>query len=875
MSSATSEFRRFLTYLRGQGAAEDVNRFANLVAANLDQLAEVGATRRARSTRLVPIAVLEFLTTSAQIEADAGQAQGPCKYLRLRQLVVGPFRGFTVPEVFDLSHDLTLVYGPNGTGKSSFCEALEAAMLGSISEARAKRLDHAAYCNNARLRRHTAPALTVSVGEAEPTRLIPDEAAFRFCFIEKNRLDDFSRIAARTPGDQRQLIATLFGIDQFSEFVRGFNQSLDESLALVGPKAQLLRQKREQLSAFEQTVRVHPERLAHLETTELALAERILPGQGVVAAMAWLLGASEQPGRLPVVQAAIDAESPQLHGVRVARQVELLDLKVAAQTAWENTSRQIAARASEVSFSQLYTAVLALSEGSTACPACGTELSAARHNPFYRAREGLKDLAALAGLQHQEGVQREVLGEALRVLRAQIQRAVASAAKVYPEQLVQAALPSLGEPPAANWLQDWHQGETSAWFRLLALAGQLEALDEESQRALGARAALIVERDRLNGFSLEVEHLKALRTALLTDLDVANEAIAQFSQANQELIQQVEAERPLTALNWRIKAAYDDFLVRLQGYLAALPNQLIQGLNEQAKQLYNAFNRQDHASELLHALRLPLVENARLEVEFAGEQGVRYDALVVLSEGHIRCLGLAILLAKNLAQDCPFVIFDDVVNAIDDEHRDGIWRTFFEDGYLEGKQVLLTSHAEEFLHRIQQELGAQRAGQIRRYKFLPRHGEPELRVDMDPPVKNYVLLADSAFRADEKRDALRYCRPALEALTDQLWRWLGKRGEGCLDLRMTGPRSNFELNNKCLKLKSAISRLEGQLPAVGPVIQALTVLLGVSGASIEWGYLNGGVHDAQRDHEFDGPTVQRIVGAVTAMDAALVALRGR
>ena len=100
-----------------------------------------------------------------------------------------------------------------------------------------------------------------------------------------------------------------------------------------------------------------------------------------------------------------------------------------------------------------------------------------------------------------------------------------------------------------------------------------------------------------------------------------------------------------------------------------------------------------------------MAENGKIEVEFAGEPGVRYDALIVFSEGHIKCLGLAILLAKNLAQGCPVVIFDDVVNAIDDDHRDGIWRTFFEDGLLHGKQVILTSHAEEFLHRIQQELG--------------------------------------------------------------------------------------------------------------------------------------------------------------------------
>ncbi|MGF3860388.1 AAA family ATPase [Salmonella enterica] len=32
-----------------------------------------------------------------------------------------------------------LIYGPNGTGKSSFCEALEYTLLGNVAEAESKR----------------------------------------------------------------------------------------------------------------------------------------------------------------------------------------------------------------------------------------------------------------------------------------------------------------------------------------------------------------------------------------------------------------------------------------------------------------------------------------------------------------------------------------------------------------------------------------------------------------------------------------------------------------------------------------------------------------------------------------------------------------
>jgi len=236
---------------------------------------------------------------------------------------------------------------------------------------------------------------------------------------------------------------------------------------------------------------------------------------------------------------------------------------------------------------------------------------------------------------------------------------------------------------------------------------------------------------------------------------------------------------------------------------------------------------------------------------------------------------LAILLAKNISQGCPVVIFDDVVNAIDDEHRDGIWRTFFEDGLLDGKQVILTSHAEEFLHRIQQELGARRAAAIKRYKFLPHQGEHELRVDGEPPEKNYVLLAQHALAMDEKREALRQARPALESLTDRLWTWLGRHADGRIDIKLGGPRVPWELNNKCIQLRSAVRRIVGQRAEAAAVVTALNSLLGVGNGSVEWRNLNGGVHDAQRDHEFDRATVRVIVDAVTALDEALDGLVDR
>jgi len=875
MASVHSEYHRFLTNLAQREVHDDVRRLAHLVLNHLQPLTEVGTARRARSMRLAPLALEHLAQMPIAHEEDAQRPEGGPALSRLNKLEVGPFRGFMRQETFDLSHDITLVYGANGTGKSSFCEALEVAMLGSISEATVKRVDQRTYCNNVRLRRHVAPMLS-TIGANEEEIVQPDESEYRFCFIEKNRLDDFARIAARTPGDQRQLIATLFGVERFSEFVRGFNPSLDQDLMLVGAKASQLTQLRQQLANSEQIIDTHLQKIAAIETLERALAQRVLPGSTYQACVDWLLlDTPHQQGRLPYLKAQLDAVPPAEHEVTQARLQELLEDAYRIQHLWQESSGQLEARAGEVSYTQLYEAVLALSDDATTCPACGTELAAVAQDPFSKARKGLEQLAQLAALQQQESSLKTELEEAERMLWEEMRRVVAASTSVCPAILQATGLPQLPPTPKGNWLGAWVDGEQYGWNGLLRIADIIEQSDAQAREARAERAALAQERDILEQYRLEIERLRTTRTAANQELTAARQTVAQFNEANRELIQAVEAEVPLVAQNQRVKAAYDSFLPEIQTYMAALPGLLLQGLGEHARNLYNAFNRGDPPGDLLHALWLPIAENGKIEVEFAGEPGHKYDALVVFSEGHIKCLGLAILLAKNISQGCPVVIFDDVVNAIDDDHRDGIWRTFFEDGLLNGKQVILTSHAEEFLHRIQQELGVARAAAIKRYKFLPHHGENELRVDSDPPTKNYVLLAQQALAVDEKREALQQARPALESLTDRIWTWLGRRADGRIELKLSGPRSPWELNNKCSKLRSAIRRIADQYFGAADVVSALDQLLGVNAGSIEWGYLNSGVHDAQRDHEFDRATVRTIVESITELDTALETLTNR
>ncbi len=126
------------------------------------------------------------------------------------------------------------------------------------------------------------------------------------------------------------------------------------------------------------------------------------------------------------------------------------------------------------------------------------------------------------------------------------------------------------------------------------------------------------------------------------------------------------------------RLAYLSFLELLRTYRDQLPQALTANLSDTTRDLFNAFNRYDRDGDKLAQLRLPTNDTGRILIAFNSHPRELHDALLVLSEGHIRCLGLAILVAKNIQQECPLLIFDDAVNAIDDEHRLGIRDTLFD-----------------------------------------------------------------------------------------------------------------------------------------------------------------------------------------------------
>ena len=376
------------------------------------------------------------------------------------------------------------------------------------------------------------------------------------------------------------------------------------------------------------------------------------------------------------------------------------------------------------------------------------------------------------------------------------------------------------------------------------------------------------ERARLVTLQLSIQAQDLKRKQFMDGVAAAGARIAAFDTDNATLIREAAQEALDIQRDASIKAAYDRFLALLRVYRNQLPGALMAGLNEVAMNLYNEFNRNDLEPDKLAALYLPINGEQKIEIAFRGNPGVRVDALRILSEGHIRCLGLAILLAKALSIRSPLVVFDDAINAIDHDHRGGIRETIFESDHFIDTQLIVTCHSNEFIKDIQQHLPAARRADCQVYLFRNHNGDYQPRVTGNVAVRNYVAKARAAKDNLDHREALAASRQALEMLSEKTWRWLGSHELGVLNLQLAGIGAEPGLRNLCealrKRLDDAATFNHGNK---APLLAAYGQILGIPAGNLVWSYLNKGTHEEADRDDFDAELVESVVRTLEQVDA--------
>jgi len=867
------ELYRWVETLRVRSMTTSEINLVGLIIEHFEVLAPLGTANGQRARKFVQLFRDARRESEAVLpQAPRVQASGSVSFDKISRLEIGPFRGFSAPEVFAFEKKHAFLYGPNGSGKSSFFEGLEYALLGEVSEASAKRFAVEDYVRNTTRNTYVTPRVVFSDATGVDSVFESNPARYRFAFVEKNRIEAFARIPSATPSEQRDRIATLFGLDNFNDFVNGFSDNLEAYVSLDPRKAldfaaeeQKQVARLERLKEIEEKIKGNQQATAELVSvfaeTEVSTSKQLLD---------LLLGEDRISGRIKTLEGKkatkIPDDFPTDAFTSLAERVTSISSLVTEATA---SRAEIVKMASEVDYKLLFDAVVAIGARNKreleCCPACDTPLTRVTKNPFEKAEAELKNLAGLASLQEDFRSTSNLIVSELRELSPKIEEANNLIATVNSESL---PLPMIQEIQPEQLYQDdlWLSRLQKELTDFLGALGAQEPTSKAVQVANleleGQREQLVAIDGKLQEFRALVNELLKMESGLAVLQDERKSTLAlieSFGAANQARLEEIEVEKAAIARDLTFLESYTKIVRDLKDYRDRLPLSLSAGLSQRVKDFYNVVNSHDPPFEHLEGLKLPVSPGEKILLTFKGASGEE-NAMKILSEGHLKIVGLSILLAKAVAENVGFIIFDDIVNAIDDDHRSGVADLLIDHPSLVGKQLIVTCHGEQFISKLEHKLGPSRTSQeVKGFRFTP----PDTLTSRGVRVvlgetKHYILRAKSAFEENNLKESAGLCRQAIESLTTVIWKKLEDKLKVSISVLMRTPTGTPDL-------ASVVDGIRTQLKKLGPnseIYEALSELK----AKYNWNLLNKGTHEQEGLPEFERSDVSGLLQLVTRLD---------
>ncbi|MBU1044351.1 MAG: hypothetical protein KJ915_08160 [Candidatus Omnitrophica bacterium] len=865
-----NEFYLWLERIKQDKTLNDTDKkLLNLIATNLDELYPLGRSQSKRAKRIGELIKKFSEDIKPFVSPVHSKESGNHKRVsKITRLEIGPFRGFRQKETFRFETQYTYMCGPNGSGKSSFCEGLEYALLGEIEECDAKRIPIQEYLQNVDTGNWEKPNAYGSIDNGEEDLVQPSSQNYRFCFIEKNRIDSFARLAATTPKDQQARISILFGLDAFHSFVEDFTDTLDDKHLLATNSLKVSFE--EQQVKYKQNIATLAEektKLQNLKSEEIELIKKLgTPNIKNIREFKKLLDdESDTKGKISLLQDEKGREIPNNIDEKIPQNVRdsISHIKKSIKDLKKIQEKYVSA-GKDVVFKALFNSIKDLAGrddyDKSICPACLTPLNNVTKNPYENANEQHNLLKSLAELEEKIHSLAQSILDNSRTMNDYIQ----SYNTVY--NIIKPKADLLPTITLSNFeikRVDMFLASTNAEIEKIRKHSTF--IKETKKVIKDYNLSLVSKREQYSKLHEEIEKLKGLRDEIITiearekdivgALNASQALIDKFKKQNEVEIKRIEVLDKEIERNNQFRTSYAKIIVDLKKYRDSLPYMISKNIASKAAEFYNIINYQDPEFEKINELFLPSESGQKIEILFLGSEN-RLDALQILSEGHIRCLGLVLLLSKAVNEGLEILVFDDIVNAIDDDHRSGIIELLLSHEDLKDKQQIITCHGEEFVKNL--ELASdknKRNDLVSNIQFIPPDIIKQRGVKIyysDP--KHYLELADRDYQKDNRRDALKNCRQAMENILEHFWKKLSKKGDFQLNVGMRSPSSRPEarsvLDGICKKLgKMDISKninIKEQFDKLG------------SGKM--WSMLNKGIHEeGEGQPEFERNDIKELI----------------
>lgn len=681
-------------------ANQSTGRYSDHIKAHI---AEAGDHLLGRNYQRIATRFKKVLDKKSELNRIPRSGLGALDYLQVKN-----FRGFGDYSPDDKGSFIrfgklkNIFYAPNGGGKSSLCEALELGITGDIKEASRRKTRLRQYYARGNNRHHL-----LLMG----TDKLPVNPSINWssCFIDRNRLQEFSLLGSKDTGSpESDVLATLFGLEELQEVITRFVRPENFSL-----KTFMRANQADALETLERTLgRLCLERRKHRTDLRESISQ-ICELLGLRSDQAFEIRPKVLRLRKTIEMHIRAAErlrstkAPFAISLRKVWGICAIAQRLLRRRA--DIERLFLQRASEVNYRAVFEALEAMELQSEAtCPACLTPLDKVTVNPFDRAREQIKALGALESLK-----QSKLRNDARIALWAS--RIATGISAVKGNEHADVPCP-LAMDELESVLSEFHiatdrsavaPSVLDSFLKLCAeRAGQIEAYLRTCERKCRDVGQAEAQATRLEA---RVVQLKTVDDALRQLFDRKKHAESAFKTVNSQIAESVAQKVSLlnnavdnsrfNQLLHDLETEYQTLYQDLLNYKLELEKTRITGIEVKAAEYYRAINSHDDDHEQIAALSFDR-QGDNYRIKITNVDGSMFDAFAVLSEGHLRALGLSILLALAEKNDFPLIVFDDVVNAIDTDHRSNIIDLFFSDPYLRRIQMVITTHDRLFWERF-------------------------------------------------------------------------------------------------------------------------------------------------------------------------------
>jgi recombinational DNA repair ATPase RecF len=680
----------------------------------------------------------------------------------LQSLVVSGFRGIGPPATLAVPPrpGLTLVVGRNGSGKSSFAEALEVLLTGNLRRweklpvvwKQGWRSMH--YADQADI---TAEFVVEGAGPARARRTWPAAAAFTGSSVSVQvsgeKQTGIERLGWTTALTDYRPFLSHSELEAFFGSPSGLYELLAsvlglEDLALAAARLAQARKARE--AEHNEIKKRLPDLLARLEAID---DERARACHRALAGRSWDLTAA----RSAATTAPRADEAGELGGLRrlalltLPAETDIHEAATALRLAAAELDAVVGSAADRArALAGLLTAALQhhIAHGDGPCPVCGR--SGALTMQWRQATEDEVDR-----LNQEAGA-----AESAERTAADARRRAAALLPPSPDVLRAAtAIPGIDLDPAR-----------AAWRRWASLPDARSAAGPAGLRAMADHLD-----QALTPLTREIRGLSALASAEVARRDdrwipVAAEVTSWCADAARALDDMAPVTMIKAADKW-LKDATD-----------AIRNERLAPLAEQARAIWTTLRQESNVD--LGAIRLvgsATQRRVELDVSVDGAPG---SALGVMSQGEINALALSVFLPRATMAASPFrfLVIDDPVQAMDPAKVDGLARVLEKTAV--GRQVIVFTHDNRLAQAVRQLSIPATILEVTR-----RPGSAVQVRDCLDPVEQALrdagaLAADDSVPAEiAARVVPGLCRTAVEAaFTEAIWRRELRAGRGHADI---------------------------------------------------------------------------------------------